>query len=74
MSKFFKLLIVSMLALSLLLTSVVVLINPVANLFGMVGIGFVEYIVAMGLGFMIIPLVEAVKLVHRMIDKKKANR
>ena len=61
-------------ALSLILTSVVVLINPVANLFGMVGIGFVEYIVAMGLGFMIIPLVEAVKLVHRMIDKKKANR
>jgi Ca2+-transporting ATPase len=58
-------------ALSLLLTSLVVLINPIASLFGMVGIGFVEYIVAMALGFAIIPLVEAVKFVHRMIDKKK---
>ena len=58
--------------LSLILTSVVVLINPVAKLFGMVAIGFVEYATAMGLGFLIIPLVELVKLIHRLIDKKKA--
>ena len=60
--------------LSLLLTSAVVLINPIANLFGMVAIGLVEYVVAMGLGFLIIPLVEIVKLVHRIIDKKRAER
>ena len=59
--------------LSLLLTSVVVLIDPIAKVFGMVGIGWEEYLIAMGLGFTIIPMVEIVKLVHRMIDKKKAN-
>ena len=59
--------------LSLILTSVVVLIGPVAELFGMVAIGFVEYAVAMGLGFLIIPLVEIVKLVHRLIDRKRES-
>ncbi len=57
--------------LSLILTSVVVLIDPVAKVFGMVGIGWEEYLIAMGLGFCIIPLVEIVKLVHRLIDKRK---
>jgi Ca2+-transporting ATPase len=57
--------------LSLILTSVVVLIEPVANLFSMVAIGWQEYLVAMALGFCIIPLVEIVKLVHRIIDKKR---
>ncbi len=60
--------------LSLLLTSVVVLINPVAKVFGMVGIGLKEYFIAMALGFCIIPLVEIVKLVHRLIDKRKAEK
>ena len=59
--------------LSLLLTSVVVLIDPIAKAFGMVGIGWEEYLIAMALGFAIIPLVEIVKLVHRFIDKKKAQ-
>ena len=57
--------------LSLILTSVVVLIEPIANLFSMVAIGWEEYLVAMALGFCIIPLVEIVKLVHRIIDKKR---
>ena len=59
--------------LSLILTSVVVLIDPVATIFGMVGIGLEEYLIAMALGFTIIPMVELVKFVHRLIDKKKAN-
>jgi Ca2+-transporting ATPase len=58
--------------LSLTLTSLVVLIAPVANLFGMVAIGWQEYLIAMGLGLCIIPIVEVVKFVHRLIDKKKA--
>ncbi len=57
--------------LSLILTSLVVLIEPVANIFGMVAIGIDEYLIAMGLGFCIIPIVELVKFVHRLIDKKK---
>ncbi len=57
--------------LSLILTSVVVLIAPVADVFGMVAIGWDEYLIAMGLGLCIIPLVEFGKIFSRMIDKKK---
>ena len=60
--------------LSLLLTSVVVLIPPVAKAFSMVAIDAKEYFIAMALGFCIIPLVEIVKLVHRLIDKKHASK
>jgi Ca2+-transporting ATPase len=59
-------------ALSLILTSVVVLVEPIANVFGMVAIGWEEYLVAMVLGFAIIPIVEFIKIFSRMIDKKKA--
>ena len=57
--------------LSLILTSVVVLIAPVAEIFGMVAIGLEEYLVAMALGFSIIPMVEIGKIFSRIIDKKK---
>ena len=56
--------------LSLVLTSVVVLIGPVAGIFGMIAIGWQEYLVAMALGFSIIPIVELCKVFHRIIDKK----
>lgn len=56
-------------ALSLLLTSLVVLIEPIAAIFGMVSIGFKEYIVAMLLGLTIIPLVELAKLITRKSTK-----
>ena len=57
--------------LSLLLTSVVVLIDPIAKAFSMTAIDAKEYFIAMALGFTIIPMVEIVKLVHRFIDKKR---
>ena len=57
--------------LSLILTSVVVLIAPIAEVFNMVAIGWDEYLIAMGLGFTIIPLVEIGKIFSRIIDKKK---
>ena len=57
--------------LSLLLTSLVVLIPGVAELFNMTAIGAKEYFVALGLGFTIIPMVEIVKLVHRILDRKR---
>ena len=57
--------------LSLILTSVVVLIAPIADVFGMVAIGWDEYLIAMALGFAIIPLVEIGKIFSRIIDKKK---
>ena len=58
--------------LSLLLTSVVVLVPGIAGVFEMAAIDWKEYLIAMALGACIIPLVEIVKFVHRMIDKKKA--
>jgi Ca2+-transporting ATPase len=59
--------------LSLALTSLVVLVEPVANLFGMVAIGWQEYLVAMGLGLLIIPIVEIVKLVSRLTERRKTS-
>ena len=59
--------------LSLALTSVVVLISPIAKVFGMVAIGIDEYAIAMVLGFAIIPIVEFIKIFSRIIDKKKAK-
>ena len=57
--------------LSLLLTSVVVLVPPIAQIFDMVAIGWEEYLIAMGLGACIIPLVEITKIFQRMGDKKE---
>ncbi len=56
--------------LSLLLTSIVVLIAPIAEVFGMVAIGIDEYFIAMGLAITIIPLVEIFKIFHRISDRK----
>ena len=60
--------------LSLLLTSVVVLIDPIANVFNMTAIGWQEYLVAMSLGFLVIPIVEICKFITRMRRKKMENK
>ena len=60
--------------LSLILTSVVVLIAPIAEIFSMTAIGWKEYLVAMALGFSIIPIVEIAKIFTRIADKKKENK
>ena len=57
--------------LSLLLTTVVIEIPFLADVFELAHLSLMEYGIALALGFIIIPLVELVKLVHRMIDKKK---
>ena len=60
--------------LSLLLTSVVVLIDPIANVFNMTAIGWQEYLVAMALGFLVIPIVEICKFFTHMRRKKMENK
>jgi Ca2+-transporting ATPase len=57
-------------ALSVVMTSVVVLIEPIAKTFGMTNIGFSEYAIAILLGFTIIPVVELIKVFYRIYDKK----
>ena len=58
--------------LSLILTTVVIEVPFLANAFELVPIGLKEYGIAMGLAITIIPIVEIVKLVQRLVSKKKA--
>ena len=54
---------------SLLLTTLVIEVPFIANAFGFTTIGFAEYGIAMGLAFLVIPVVEIVKLVQRKLAK-----
>ena len=55
---------------SLLLTTLVIEVPAIANAFGFTPIGLTEYAIAMGLAFLVIPVVELVKLLQRTIAKK----
>ena len=57
--------------LSLLLTTLVIEIDFLANAFELAPLGIAEYGIAMALAFCVIPVVEIVKLVQRAIEKKK---
>lgn len=55
---------------SLILTSTVIFVPTLANAFDFETISLAEYAVAMGLGFAVIPIVEAVKFFQRNHDRK----
>ena len=55
---------------SLLLTTVVIEVGPIASAFGFTPIGMTEYAISMGLAFMVIPVVELVKAIQRAVAKK----
>ena len=57
---------------SFLLTTAVVEIDFLANMFEFTKLGVKEYAISLGLAFLIIPIVETVKAIQRVIDKKKA--
>ena len=54
---------------SLILTTVVLEVPFIANAFGFTPIGLTEYSIALVLGFLVIPVVEIVKLFQRMSKK-----
>ena len=54
---------------SLLLTTAVLEIPFLANAFGFVPVGLTEYCIALGLGFVVIPVVEIVKFFQRKLGK-----
>ena len=54
---------------SLALTTLVIEVPFIAGAFGFTTIGFTEYAVAMGLAFLVIPIVEFVKLLQRTFAK-----
>lgn len=55
---------------SLLLTTAVVEIDVLSNLFGFAHLNLEAYLISLGLAFLIIPLVEIVKLFQRKFGKK----
>ena len=57
---------------SLLLTTVVLEVPFVANLFGFTPVDWNEYLVALVLAFLVIPIVEIVKAIQRSIAKSQA--
>jgi len=54
---------------SLLLTTVVIEVGPIARAFGFTPIGLTEYAISMGLAFLVIPVVEIVKAIQRAASK-----
>ncbi len=59
-------------ALTFVLTTTVIYVPFLARLFEFEAISLAEYGVSMGIAFLILPLVELVKLIQRLIAKKKA--
>ena len=54
---------------SLLLTTIVIEVGPIARAFGFTHIGLTEYGISMGLAFLVIPVVEVVKAIQRAVKK-----
>ena len=54
---------------SLVLTTVVIEVGPIARAFGFTPIGLQEYGISMGLAFLVIPVVEIVKAIQRALKK-----
>lgn len=57
--------------LSLLLTTAVIYLPGLSDAFEFTHISFVEYIVALGLAFLVIPIVELIKWIVRSIERRK---
>ena len=56
---------------SLVTTAAVIFVPFLANAFEFVGVSLVEYIIAIALGALVIPVVEGVKFVQRRMAKEK---
>jgi Ca2+-transporting ATPase len=60
-------------ALAFVLTTLVIEVPFLANLFGFSTIGMVEYLIGIGLAILVIPVVEIIKLIQRTISMSKKN-
>ena len=56
-------------AVSLVLTTVVLEVPPIANAFGFTPVSWTEYGIALALAVLVIPIVELVKLIQRRLGK-----
>jgi Ca2+-transporting ATPase len=57
---------------SLIATTLVTEIPFIANAFGFASVGLTEYVIAIALGALVIPIVELVKLIQRSVTKNLA--
>ncbi len=58
---------------SFLLTTAVVEIDFLSNIFGFAHLDLTAYLISLGLAFLVIPIVEIVKAIQRAADKKKSK-
>ena len=56
---------------SLVATTLVCEVPFLANAFGFASVGISEYLIALALGFVVIPVVELVKLIQRKVAKNR---
>ncbi len=57
--------------LSLLLTTLVIEVDFLAKAFELAHLDLMEYCIAFGLAILIIPIVEIIKVIHRIVDRRK---
>jgi Ca2+-transporting ATPase len=57
-------------AFSFIMTAVVIYVPPFPGMFGFAPISVIEYCIAIGLAFVVIPVVELIKLFQRMAKKR----
>lgn len=56
---------------SLALTTLLIFVQPLSALFGLTAISIQEYFIAMGIAFLVLPIVEIVKLFEGLAEKRK---
>ena len=61
-------------ALSLVLTTLVIYVPFLANAFDFAAISALEYLISILLAFMVIPIVELVKLIQRSTEKRRSQK
>ena len=59
---------------SLALTTLIIFVPALSGIFGLTPITIAEYFTAMGLAFLVVPIVEAVKLISGISEKRKGKR
>lgn len=61
-------------ALSLVLTTLVIYVPFLSNAFDFAAISALEYLISILLAFMVIPIVELVKLIQRSTEKRRSQK
>lgn len=59
---------------SFVLSTLLVMVKPIANVFSLTPLTFAQYGIAIAIAFLVIPVVEMVKLITRLIQKNKCNK